>query len=438
VTLVIPAGDRGDYIALRRRATIKSMKARELDSGLLAVFRLFTAIRFVLAAVGVIMDLAGAGMRPGYHPLYSWINFIESSLLFVYLSFPWFRKVFGRWYIPLALVIATVGPIVAAWTLRNRQLPPDMNLAQVIGGQWQVMIVLLLPLILISWRYRFRVLFTYIITLALVDLVTVLVFYFPEQRLSALVIAVVVFRTMFYLLVGYAINRLVRELRQQNIDLEKANRRLSNFALVNEHLAVSRERNRLARELHDTLAHTLSGQAVQLEAVQTLWDLNPDQARTRLVQVLSQTRQGLKETRRAIQSLRASPVEDLGLAMALEQLLCSAGDRAGFEPILEMPEIPLDLPGELEHAIYRVAEEAIRNIEQHARASKVGMTLKNAQGSFEMEIIDDGVGFDPDSVSLEHRFGLLGMSERAAAVGGELHITSQLEQGTVVQLRLEV
>jgi signal transduction histidine kinase len=270
-----------------------------------------------------------------------------------------------------------------------------------------------------------------------VDLVAVLVFYFPEQRLSALIIAVVVFRTMFYLLVGYAINRLVRELRQQNIDLEKANRRLSNFALVNEHLAVSRERNRLARELHDTLAHTLSGQAVQLEAVQTLWDLNPEQARTRLAQVLNQTRQGLKETRRAIQSLRASPLEDLGLAMALEQLLCSAGDRAGFQPILEMPETPIDLPGELEHVIYRVAEEAIRNIEQHARAGKVRMTLKNSSNSFEMDIVDDGVGFDMDMIGLEHRFGLLGMSERAGAVGGDLQITSQPEKGTVVRLRVE-
>jgi signal transduction histidine kinase len=239
-------------------------------------------------------------------------------------------------------------------------------------------------------------------------------------------------------LIGFAIHRLAEELRQQNLRLETANRRLSNYALVTEQLAVSRERNRLARELHDTLAHTMSGQAVQLEAVQTLWDRDHLQAQETLKTALEQTRQGLNETRRAIQALRATPLEDLGFIMAVEQMACAAAERVGFKLDLDLPDAPVELAPEIEHTLYRVAEESLRNIEQHAGAGEVKLSLRTAPGWVFLEIQDTGIGFDTQVLPAEDRFGLLGMKERAVAVGGSLDVHSQPGRGTVIRCTLEV
>src|SRR5439155_20678930 len=123
-----------------------------------------------------------------------------------------------------------------------------------------------------------------------------------------------------------------------------------------ESLAVSRERNRMARELHDTLAHTLSGLSVQLETVEAYWDVEPRTAHAMLDRALEATRDGLQETRRALKALRASPLDDLGLGLALRRMAESAVARANIELDLEIPEQVPPLAPDVEHCIYRVAQ----------------------------------------------------------------------------------
>ncbi|MEL7234142.1 MAG: histidine kinase, partial [Chloroflexota bacterium] len=127
-------------------------------------------------------------------------------------------------------------------------------------------------------------------------------------------------RTMSFMMIGYLITRLVEAQRQHRRELMEARSKVANYAAMVENLAITRERNRMAREMHDTLAHTLSATSVQLEAVNSLWDADEQKAQSMLQRALGTTRNGLTETRRALQDMRASPLEELGLVLAIKEL----------------------------------------------------------------------------------------------------------------------
>lgn len=111
-----------------------------------------------------------------------------------------------------------------------------------------------------------------------------------------------------------------------------------NYASTLEQLTISHERNRMARELHDTLAHTLSGLTVQLQTVKAYWEIEPDTSQKLLNDALAATRDGLQETPGALKALRATPLEDLGLPLAIRQLAEEAAARASLDLHLEITE----------------------------------------------------------------------------------------------------
>jgi len=199
-------------------------------------------------------------------------------------------------------------------------------------------------------------------------------------------------------------------------------------------LAISRERNRLAHELHDTLAHSLSGVAVQLEAIDTILDTNPDEAKALLQQSLATTRSGLNETRRALRALRAGPLEDLGLALAMRSLAESVASRNGLKLSLDVPEHLENLSPELEQDIYRVAQEALENVARHAQAKNVKVRLSQNKDQLELIISDNGRGFDPSKIDAITKFGIQGMRERTEMLGGNLEVDSRPEGGTMIRL----
>jgi signal transduction histidine kinase len=247
--------------------------------------------------------------------------------------------------------------------------------------------------------------------------------------LTLVVISLV--RCLFFIPVGYAVARLARAQREQRAALAEANARLARYASTLEELAVSRERGRLAHELHDTLAHGLSSVAVQLEAMRALWSSQPEAARKLLTEALEATREALGEARRAIGALRASPLQDLGLARAVRALAESEATRGGFTLDERIEEIGTS-SGEVEHAIYRIAAEALTNIVRHAQARRVTVRLEPAR----LLVADDGRGFDPAAPLDDGRFGLYGMRERARMIGANLTIESAPGRGTTVQLAL--
>lgn len=222
-------------------------------------------------------------------------------------------------------------------------------------------------------------------------------------------------------------------------ELEVAHRQLKEYAAQVEELTISQERQRMARELHDTLAQGLAGLILQLEAADSYLE-NGNQARAQSVvqQAMQRARTTLQEARRAIQALRPAVLERGNLVDALghevEQFSATVGLPATFEvstaPPIVAPERALD--------ILRIVQEALSNIARHAQASHVLVRLATDGGDLQVVIKDDGLGFD-SSVGLDRPgcFGLAGMHERAERIGGTLQVESQVGRGTSVVLSIE-
>ncbi len=249
------------------------------------------------------------------------------------------------------------------------------------------------------------------------------------------IVAVIALRLPLLLVAGYIVGTLAEQERKQTVALSVANVKLREQAATAEQLATARERNRLARDLHDTLAHSLAGLVVQLQAIDTLLKAEPDQARVELAKARQLAQTGLQEARHAIQDLRANPIEDLGLARALERAAIDFGERANVEVELHVSEPKAPLSNEVAAQVLRIAQEALNNVERHADAGRVAVSLTQKNGCLALQVADDGRGFADADVS-EDRFGLTGMRERAEMIGGKLQVTSAVGQGTIIQLTM--
>jgi signal transduction histidine kinase len=407
------------------------MKSARLEPGILSIFRLFLIVQFILIMVSLMVHHA-RGYLEG-HPE-SAITIVGACLLvlFGYLSWPWLGTKLGRFYLPVGLLFSTVFSLAAQDFFLT--VPVSVSGGGSEESAWQLFLFLFVPLVLIGWQYGFKPVIVYCFFITFLDLALIRYAnpdYFALQQTFHRLLFI---RSLSFLLVGYVISRIMQQLRRECLALQEANQHLERYVGALEQLTVSRERNRVARELHDTLAHTLSGVAVQLEAVDSLWTSDRRQARGILRHSLRATRDGLTETRKAIQALRATPLEDLGLCRALRDYAEAAAGRAGFQLQLELPEQPAGLPAEVEQCFYRIGQEAIENVVRHAETKTVRVSLVQAGAGLHMEIADDGIGFDPQAASPGPHFGLQGMDERAQAIHAVLDVASRPGGGTCVRL----
>src|SRR6266511_4207684 len=201
------------------------------------------------------------------------------------------------------------------------------------------------------------------------------------------------------------------------------------------------ERNRLAREVHDTLAQELTGIALQLEAAEALLDTAPDRARARIRQALVRTRESLAEARRSVLDLRAGPLERQALPAALEELGRRFAAETGISVASNVAIAAPRLLARVETALYRIAQEALVNVREHAQASAVQIDLRLESERIWMTISDNGHGFDADQLAsrgraTERGFGLLGMQERAHLLHGAMQIRSSSGAGTQVEITI--
>lgn len=420
-------------------------ESRPLEPGLLAVFRLFAGLQLALCSAEVLrlVHIATAhGMPPAaVEPAYAFtvVGFGGSLLLMAYLAWPWLQRLLGTRYLPLGVALATVVALAGAHLefVANYQMKDFDPSAAV--ELWEAALVLLAPLVVLAWQYRFRVVVGYCLLTGVLDWAAKAVVLGRASPALEVAESFLALRSVLYLAVGYMIVQLMIAQREQRQALARANARLADYAMALEQLATTRERNRLARELHDTLAHTLSGLAVQLEAVLALWQSDPDRSHALLERSLDATRRGLAETRGAIQSLRAGPLEDLGLGLAVRDLAEAAAGRAGFALKLDVPADLGRLAPRVEQCVFRVAQEALENAVCHSGARQVTVQLGRAASELTLTIVDDGCGFslNPRGESGEAHFGLSGMRERAELAGGRLEVTSAPGQGTRVRLVIE-
>ncbi len=402
------------------------MKRAEIEPGLLGLFRWFVAIR-----LGLLLFLRLAGQERGEGDLL----FVPEPgifilwLLLVYLLIPALQERLGRWYLPLALWVAAIGPIVENGITVQARLTEGATANQAIADYWLLFFYLFVPLILVAWQYRFRWVLLFAIGTFFLDAALTMSQLESIGADLTLLGALMLGRAALLAFTGLIIVKLVGALRVQR-------RALAESAITRERLAMSEERRRLARELHDTLAHTLSAVAVQLEGVDSLWDEDPTRARSMLNRSLESARTGLTEARRSIDALRSSPIEEQGLAAALADLCLSVSETSPVTATLEIDGVD-GLAPDVEHTAYRIAREALTNVVRHAGATNAIVRLRQNGDRVLLSVEDDGTGFDPDGEIDGDRHGVRGMVERAELIGGRLDIRRPEAGGTVVELSVE-
>jgi len=223
--------------------------------------------------------------------------------------------------------------------------------------------------------------------------------------------------------------RLIDELQQAKQELEAAREKEAE-------LAVLRERERLARDMHDTLGHNLVALSVQLEAVQRLYRVDPQAAEEGMDDLKRLTRSSMDELRRTLAGLRTPGLGDRPLKEALQELCVEVSRRSRLRVEFNWEIGDLELPPAVAEALWRTAQEGLTNVEKHAGAGRVKVRLHAGAGELRLQIEDAGEGFLPQDAGRPGHFGLAGMRERLEGVGGRLLIASAPGEGTRLEAHI--
>ena len=414
------------------------------------LLRIALTIKVVPLLISVVVLVLRGGTEAS--PLVFIVS-VPTLLVWVFVLLPGMDRRLGRYYLPVSLTLIIVAQ--AAESMLTSLLVPPLRFAPGsarVGIPLEVrtiepLYLLLVAVIIGAWAYGRRGAWAtsglaagLLFIGELIELAAGHVF-LPEA-LSAgersfwpmfALLSALVLRIPLLIVIGYIVGTLAEQERKHTQVISAANVQLREQALATEQLATARERNRLARDLHDTLAHSLAGLVVQLQAIDTLLQAEPDAARSELAKARRIAQEGLQETRHAIQDLRVNPIEDLGLSRALERAALDFGDRAGVQIDLHISDPQASISNEMAAQVYFIAREALNNIERHADARRVEVSLARNNGQVMLQVRDDGRGFDESQVDAE-RFGLQGMYERAEMIGAQLSVTSKVGHGTTVQL----
>jgi signal transduction histidine kinase len=207
-------------------------------------------------------------------------------------------------------------------------------------------------------------------------------------------------------------------------------------------IAVMEERNRMAREIHDTLAQGFTGIILQLEAAEQAIETDMNQVQQHLNKARSLARGSLNEARRSVWNLRSAALEQLSLAEALRQEVFVFAQNNDIRTRFDVSEKVRELPPEVDTAILRICQEALTNIKKHANASEVKVDLTFEDSEVTLNIRDNGVGLQsngPNEGEKSHRgFGLISMRERARNVGGTLELQSEPGKGAQIKVTIPV
>jgi signal transduction histidine kinase len=248
---------------------------------------------------------------------------------------------------------------------------------------------------------------------------------------------------------GRAFSRLLRALRHERDGLDRLTqeleqrvqartREVERLAADSRYAAVVHERLRLARDLHDTLAHSMMEMLVEVRTLRALHAHDPQRLPAEFDRAEQLAREGLHEAREAVGQMRVNAVRDLGLGAALSVAVSRFVDRTGLGVHYHADAGATGFADERAEVVFRIAEEALRNVDRHAQASHVDVSLKDVgEGLVELTITDDGVGFDTAAPRPGH-FGLTGIREQAELIDAELELTSRPDSGATLRLRLRM
>lgn len=223
------------------------------------------------------------------------------------------------------------------------------------------------------------------------------------------------------------------QLESAHEELEATHRQLRQYALRIEDQATLQERNRIAREIHDGLGHTLAAQTIQINNAILFWQSDHSKAQTAVQQAKKLGAEALLEVRKSVSVLRSHPLQGLPLEAALQKLLANFQHTTGMH-VMDQLHLSTALPSEVSTTLYRIAQESLTNVSKHAQAKTVTVKVWQQVGSVCLTIDDDGIGFHPTQNTTG--FGLQGMRERSIALGGQFKIESQPRTGCHVFVSL--
>jgi signal transduction histidine kinase len=317
-----------------------------------------------------------------------------------------------RWRYALAVGAALIGVVVRF--LLNSVLGDDVPL-----------ILSIIAVVVAAWYGGF---FPGLLA-TLISVAGGILLFLPPDSVHPLLTASQVLRLLFFLLTGSVISGLMEALFRTTAGWRRAEEENERQIL--------QERNRMAREIHDTLAQGLTGIIIQLEAVEDMLGDDPEEARGHLHRAGDLARQSLSEARHSVQALRPEILNQRGLPLALAHYIEQMSVRTGVRVDLAVdgvPPAPGSLPPEIDANILRIALEAVTNALKHARPASVHVQLSYEPTNLRLVVRDDGLGFSRDAELPGAGFGMTTMAERADRIHAELEIVSEPGTGTTVSV----
>ncbi len=223
--------------------------------------------------------------------------------------------------------------------------------------------------------------------------------------------------------------------RQSREQLAAANGKLRDYAFQMERLATVQERNRIARDIHDSLGHSLTVFNVHLASALQLLESDPDEAKALILEAKQLGATALQEVRESVAVMRTDPLQGKGLEEAIAALIADFQRSTGVVPDCQIV-VERSLPNEIKTALYRIVQEALTNIYKYADATQVRVHITTEAAAIHLVVIDNGKGFEPGQNTTG--FGLQGMQERTLALQGEFELHTAPGEGCHVRVCIPV
>ena len=246
----------------------------------------------------------------------------------------------------------------------------------------------------------------------------------------------------FTVLLGLFINGIIQQNRQKQRMIEDLEQAHHSLAQAERQAGMLEERQRLAGEIHDTLAQGFTSIVMHLEAAEGALENDPAAVRQHIDRARQTARQSLSEARRYLWALRPDTVAREPLAQALQRIGQGWSEECGLPLKLEVTGIEYPLPASIEVTLLKAAQEALVNVHKHSQANCANLTLTYMEDEVILDVQDDGVGFDPtraaQQAGIEHGYGLVSLRERVSQLGGRLDVESAPGEGTTMVISLPI
>ncbi len=212
------------------------------------------------------------------------------------------------------------------------------------------------------------------------------------------------------------VNMLYSQLERANEELESANVQLQDYAIMREKVGETNERNRLAREIHDSIGHTLTSISAGIDACVTTVESSPEQTKDQLIRVSEVTRQGINDIRRSVRKLRPDTLQRYGLEVAIRMMIADTGRAADTNIFLSVDLSSKAMSEDEENAAYRIVQESITNALRHGKAGNIWVKLEIVGDKLHLTVQDDGCG----CAEIHNGFGTEQMMERVRSLNGTI------------------